>query len=113
ELLAQPNETSMTLWPTDWSRDGRFVLCVEGEIISRTHGEIWTLPTVADRKPRVLIRAPGAAYDGQFSPDGHWVAYVSRESGREEVYVVPFDGNQVLSTPPPARGRDHKKMAGV
>ena len=100
ELLAQPNETSMTLWPTDWSRDGRFVLCVEGEIISRTHGEIWALPTMADRKPRVLIRAPGAAYDGQFSPDGHWVAYVSRESGREEVYVVPFDGNQVLSTPP-------------
>ena len=100
ELLAQPNQTGMTLWPTNWSRDGRFVLCVEGEIISRTHGEIWALPTMADRKPRVLIRAPGAAYDGQFSPDGHWVAYVSRESGREEVYVVPFDGNQVLNTPP-------------
>jgi Tol biopolymer transport system component len=48
----------------------------------------------------VFIRAPGAAYDGQFSPDGRWVAYVSRESGREEVYVVPFDGNQVSNTPP-------------
>jgi Tol biopolymer transport system component len=28
----------------------------------------------------------------QFSPDGHWVAYVSNESGREEVYVQPFPG---------------------
>jgi hypothetical protein len=42
----------------------------------------------------VLIRAPGAAYDGQFSPDG------SRESGHEQVYVVPFDRNQVLKTLP-------------
>ena len=29
---------------------------------------------------------------GQFSPDGHWVAYVSNESGRYEVYVQPFPG---------------------
>ena len=58
------------------------------------------LPTSRDGKPRIFIRAPGAAYGGQFSPNGHWVAYVSRESGREEVYVAPFDGNQVLNTEP-------------
>ena len=29
---------------------------------------------------------------GQFSPDGHWVTYVSNESGRPEVYVRPFPG---------------------
>ena len=46
------------------------------------------------------MRAPGAASDGQFSPDGRWVAYVSKESGREEIYVVPFDANQVLNTQP-------------
>jgi len=73
---------------------------VQGEIIGRNRGEIWAVPMSGDRKPRVFIRAPGAAYDGQFSPDGRWVAYVSRESGREEVYVVPFDANQVSSTPP-------------
>jgi len=100
ELVAQPKEPDAMLWPTDWSRDGRFILCVQGEIIARNRGEIWVLPVSADRKPRVFIRAPGAAYDGQFSPDGRWVAYVSRESGRQEVYVVPFDGSQVSSTPP-------------
>ena len=99
ELLAQPKEADAMLWPTDWSRNGKFILCVQGEIIARDRGEIWVLP-LSGRKPRVLIRAPGAAYDGQFSPDGRWVAYVSRESGREEVYVVPFDGNNVLNTPP-------------
>jgi len=100
ELLAQPKEPDAMLWPTDWSRDSKFILCVQGEIITRGRGEIWVVPVSADRKPRVFIRAPGAAYDGQFSPDGRWVAYVSRESGRQQVYVVPFDGNQVSSTPP-------------
>jgi eukaryotic-like serine/threonine-protein kinase len=99
KLLAQPKEPDTMLWPTDWSRDGKFVLCVQGEIVARNRGEIWVLP-LSDRKPRVFIHAPAAAYDAQFSPDGHWVAYVSRESGREEVYVVPFDGNQVSSTLP-------------
>jgi hypothetical protein len=98
--VAQPKDPDAMLWPTDWSRDGRFILCVQGEIIARNRGEIWVLPVSADRKPRVFIRAPGAAYDGQFSPDGRWAAYVSRESGREEVYVVSFDGNQVSNTPP-------------
>jgi len=30
-------------------------------------------------------------YDGRFSPDGRWLAYFSYESGRPEVYVVPFE----------------------
>ena len=29
---------------------------------------------------------------GKFSPDGRWVAYVSNDSGRDEVYVAPFPG---------------------
>ena len=73
---------------------------MQGEIVNRNSGEIWVLPASAGGKPRVFVHAPGAAYDGQFSPDGHWVAYVSKESGREEVYVVPFDGSQVSNTPP-------------
>jgi eukaryotic-like serine/threonine-protein kinase len=36
-------------------------------------------------------------YDGQFSPDGRWIAYTSEESGRPEVYVVPFDISNFLS----------------
>jgi eukaryotic-like serine/threonine-protein kinase len=68
-----------------------------------TRGEIWVLPAAGDRKPRVLIQSAGPAYDGHFSPDGHWVVYASKESGREEVYVVPFDAARVLSTPPGQR----------
>jgi eukaryotic-like serine/threonine-protein kinase len=36
-----------------------------------------------------LFQANYPETDGQFSPDGQWIAYTSRESGREEVFVSP------------------------
>ena len=100
ELLAQSERPDMELWPTDWSRDQRFILCSRGDLLTQARGEIWVVPASGDRRPRVFIRAAGPAYDGHFSPDGRWVAYTSKESGREDVYVVPFDPTRVLSTPP-------------
>ena len=101
ELLLPAEKQDPQIWPTSWSRDGRFVLYTRGTIaVSRA--EIWALPLEGDRKPRLLIQAPAAAYDGQFSPDGRWVAYTSRESGKAEVYVVPFDAAKVLKTGPGA-----------
>ena len=32
----------------------------------------------------------GSQYDGNFSPDGHWLAYFPDETGQPEVYIVPF-----------------------
>ena len=40
------------------------------------------------------------AFDGQFSPDGRWVALTSGESGKAQVYVVSFDATKVLNTGP-------------
>ena len=50
------------------------------------------------------MQAAALAYDGQFSPDGRLVAYVSEESGRPEVYVVPFDVDKFINSPPAAAG---------
>lgn len=36
------------------------------------------------------MHTDAGVYDGNFSPDGHWFAYFSFESGRPEVYVIPF-----------------------
>ena len=71
-----------------------------GETGTLSHGDIWVSALTGDRKPRLFVQTPVAAYDGQFSPDGRWVAYTSKESGREEVYVVPFDAAKVLNTGP-------------
>jgi Tol biopolymer transport system component len=43
----------------------------------------------------VNLRAPckvSGEYEPDFSPDGRWIAYMSNESGRYEVYVRPFSG---------------------
>jgi hypothetical protein len=42
------------------------------------------------RTPRVFLNTPFTEQQGQFSPDGRWVAYQSNESGQFEVYVRPF-----------------------
>jgi len=99
ELLLPSEKKDAQIWPTSWSRDGRFILYTRGAI-TLSQADIWVLPLEGNRKPRLFVQAPAAAYDGQFSPDGRWVAYTSRESGRGEIYVVPFDAAKVLNTGP-------------
>jgi len=43
-----------------------------------------------DRKPVLLAGTEANEGWGQFSPDGHWIAYTADESGRNEVYLRPF-----------------------
>jgi Tol biopolymer transport system component len=94
ELLLPSENSDMQVWPTSWSRDARFILYARGSIAGAGQkADIWVLP-VADRKPHLFVQA---AYDGQFSPNARWVAYTSRESGTEQVYVVPFEANRVVT----------------
>jgi hypothetical protein len=41
--------------------------------------------------PTAVAQTPATEMNGQFSPDGAWIAYESDESGRYEIYVQPFD----------------------
>jgi len=43
-----------------------------------------------DRKPIVIVNTPFEELNGQFSPDGRWVAYETNASGRFEIVVQPF-----------------------
>ncbi len=93
-----PEETLLTLkaeFPyasvVDWSPDGRY-LSYYAFNSKKGRGENWILPLFGDRKPFQVAPVDASQYDGNFSPDGHWLAYFSYESGRPEVYVVPFPG---------------------
>jgi serine/threonine protein kinase len=91
ELLLKTARLSI---PTDWSRDGRFIIF--SQLAQDGKWDISILSLVGDRK---IIRLPETESDeryGQFSPDSHWVAYSSEESGRFEVYVRPFSGRPDL-----------------
>jgi Tol biopolymer transport system component len=66
----------------DWSRDGKFLLV-------RKDRELWAI-SLKEMKAMPYLQGKGAIRNGQFSPDGKWVAYASNESGMWEVYVSPF-----------------------
>ena len=73
--------------PYDWSSDGQVLLY--GEDGPKTFPDVWALP-MQGRKPVAVANSPFTELNGQFSPDGRWVVYQSNESGRFEIYVVPF-----------------------
>ncbi|HEV2494922.1 MAG TPA: protein kinase [Terriglobia bacterium] len=77
--------------PTDWSRDGRFI-AYQTQSRSTKKFDIWILPMAGDRKPFPFVATEADETAGTFSPDGRWFAFASDESGRSEVYVVPFPG---------------------
>jgi eukaryotic-like serine/threonine-protein kinase len=85
-LLATPQNKA----PTDWSLDGKFLLYRSPG--ATTGFDLWALPLEGDRKPFPVVQTEFEERDGQFSPDGQWVAYQSNASGRVEIYVQPFRG---------------------
>ena len=52
--------------------------------------DLWVLPLEEGKEARPYIATRAVEGVGQFSPDGHWVAMESNESGRSEVYVRSF-----------------------
>jgi eukaryotic-like serine/threonine-protein kinase len=82
-------------YPSDWSRDGRYILYTYGT-------DLWVAES-PDWRTRPFVQGHGAVKNAQFSPDERWVAYASSESGRWEVYVTSF---------PDARGKWQVSTAG-
>jgi Tol biopolymer transport system component len=76
--------------PVSWSSDGRYVLYMRHD--KETGFDLWALPMVGDRKPLPVAQTRFDEGPGDFSPDGHWIAFASTESGRAEVYAAPFPG---------------------
>ena len=85
-----------------WSPDGRSLLYTKGS--PKTSRDVWVLPMAlrepqgqpeqgrglaGDPKPWPFLNSTFFEASSAFSPDGHWVAYQSDESGRNEIYVRP------------------------
>jgi Tol biopolymer transport system component len=75
--------------PTDWSRDGRYLLFDVASVGTRK--DVWAL-SMADRHAGPLLDTIYSEGYAALSPDGKWLAFQSDESGRNQVYVQPFDG---------------------
>jgi len=99
-----PGEKSFA-YIADWSRDGRYLLY---QIERGGSADLEILSLDADRKRVTFVGSAAREIQGQFSPDGTWIAYTSDESGSSEVYVRQFPGTGTkwqISTHGGAQGR--------
>jgi eukaryotic-like serine/threonine-protein kinase len=80
--------TSQGKSPLDWSRDGRFLLYSTQD--PKTGSDLWVLPMMGEGKPFAIVQGSFDEIEGQFSPDGRWLAYASDESGHYEIYIRSF-----------------------
>jgi Tol biopolymer transport system component len=95
--------------PNSWSPDGRNLMYVYlGSAI-----DLGVLPTTGDRKSRAFLDSQFVEGNGEFSPDGKWMAYQSNESGVTQVYIRPFvESDAADATPAANAGKWQVSTAG-
>jgi len=57
-----------------------------------TNTDLWLLGLRSPYEMRPFMNSTAVERQGTLSPDGRWMAYVSNESGRSEIYVGPVPG---------------------
>jgi Tol biopolymer transport system component len=77
--------------PTDWSRDGRYLI----EELYVNPSSIWLLPLSpgqagSERKSVPYLNDESNKFNARLSPAGQWIAYDSDETGRDEIFVQTF-----------------------
>jgi serine/threonine-protein kinase len=109
-LRADGSDKPVRLFPNDtaqideasWSRDGRWLGYRTGTVPGIR--DVYLRRLQGDSTPIPVATGQADEYMPAMSPDGRWIAYVSIESGQEEVYVRPV--------PDPGRARWQVSPAG-
>ena len=78
--------------PLDWSPDGSRIVYEDFSPGRSAKKQLWVLSLTGKPEGAPLLRTPFSESAARYSPDGDWIAFVSEESGRPEVYVVPAGG---------------------
>ncbi len=85
-------ESEVTKFINDWSPDGLELAVTALDPHSKTVADIWIIPLSGDHAPKPFLATPFNESNAVFSPNGHWLAYQSDESGRMEIFVTPYPG---------------------
>jgi eukaryotic-like serine/threonine-protein kinase len=88
ESLLLKLDANPIVFPSDWSADGRYLTYYRTD--AKTQLDQWVLPMTGERQPFVFLHGDFNESQGQFSPDGNWMAYTSDESGTPQINVVSF-----------------------
>jgi Tol biopolymer transport system component len=80
-------------FPTSWSPDGRTLAFYAGGNAATKSRQIWLLRRNGDHWTQAsFVESPFEQAGAIFSPDGHWVVYVSNKSGQNDIYARPYPG---------------------
>jgi Tol biopolymer transport system component len=71
----------------NWSSDGRYF--VYAEVDAKTRSDLWVY-SAPERKSTPYLQSPAGEAQGQFSPNGRWIAYSSDDSGEYQIFVKSF-----------------------
>jgi serine/threonine protein kinase len=77
-------------WPLDWSSEGGTLLFLQNDQQGRSDLWVSSLAEDAAPPPTAVPGAPSEVKQARFSPDGHWLAYSSEQSGSSIIYVQDF-----------------------
>jgi dipeptidyl aminopeptidase/acylaminoacyl peptidase len=80
----------------DWSPDGSRIVYEDWSPGRSPQRQLWLLPLAGRRDRAPLLSTSFSTSQARYSPDGAWIAFVSEESGRQEVYVVPASGQGAI-----------------
>jgi Tol biopolymer transport system component len=76
---------------TGVSRDGKWIVFNSASTTSAANNDIWVW-SPGDKQPRAWLATPFVEQCADLSPDAHWIAYESDETGRTEIYIRAFPG---------------------
>jgi len=89
------NDAAEPLWTSDhhfhvecWSADGRSIVVTDSD--PTTLDDLWLISFEDEISAQSFVQIQFHEFGGRISSDGRWLAYTSRESGRNEVYIQAF-----------------------
>jgi serine/threonine-protein kinase len=78
-------------WPGSWAPDGSALIFMQ-DSEGPTRGDLFSFLPGANGRTQPYLQTEFIEWGGRISPNGRWMAYVSNDSGRFEVYVRPYPG---------------------